>query len=404
MNIFVVPSWYPSEDYPISGIMIKEQYEAICRLNPSVRVGISLWGQKEKNYLLWIKDHFKNLKKISSVSNAASYNRILPNLTEYRKPAFTWTQQLAKGNLAGIVKANLYNLKAFEADFGPVHMIHAHAAQPAGLIAQQVSKITGIPYCITERMGPFPSSLTLDRSGHLTKAYQEVYKCSKINIAVSPFLETAMQAHKIKNTTVIPDFANEHFFKPATPVPSDTFTFFFLGRIEGLKGITELLQAMQLVTKLKKNVKLRISGVGPQSETFKNLAHELHLEKAVTWLSHLDRSKTLAEFQQCNVFVLPSHYETFGISYIEAMACGKPVIATKCGGPESIINTTNGLLVEKEDPASLAKAMLHITDNYATYSSRNIRQDFLTRYSSQAVVPLIMNLYTNLIFNNSPKQ
>lgn len=404
MNIFVIPSWYPSADYPISGIMIKEQFEAICRMQSSIQVGISLWGQKENQYLLWAKDHFKNFRKLRFASRDGSVSEILPNLKEYRKPTFTWTQHIAKGNLSSIVKANLHNLKAFEADFGPVQLIHAQAAQPAGRIALEVSKKTGIPYCITERMGPFPSIFIIDKKGQVTAAYREAYQYSIANIAVSPFQATRMKSHGIEKIKVIPDFANEIFFQPGEASTSNRFTFFVLGRIEFLKGMRELMEAMQLLLAQHKNINLRIGGVGPQAEVYKNLSEELHLENAVTWLGNLSRKEVLTEYQKCDAFVLPSHYESFGISFIEALACGKPVIATKCGGPESIVNSNNGLLVEKEDPVGLAKAMQNMIEKYDRYKSSQIRQDFLNRFSSQAVVPQMMEFYSNIIYDNTSRR
>ena len=69
----------------------------------------------------------------------------------------------------------------------------------------------------------------------------------------------------------------------------------------------------------------------------KNLIIELGIEKCVEFTGKLSREEMLPKLSYSNVFVLPSNSETFGVVYIEAMALGLPVIATKCGGPEDFL-------------------------------------------------------------------
>lgn len=71
----------------------------------------------------------------------------------------------------------------------------------------------------------------------------------------------------------------------------------------------------------------------------------------------MDRGAVLAWMQACHVFVLPCLFETFGVVVIEAHACGRPVIATICGGPEDNISEANGMLVTAGDVDALAEAL-----------------------------------------------
>ncbi|MHC2993585.1 hypothetical protein OB13_19120, partial [Pontibacter sp. HJ8] len=311
----------------------------------------------------------------------------------------TWSRTILKGNFQNIVKANLQNLEAFEQEFGPVHLIHAHVGHPAGNIALEVARQVNKPFCLTERMGPFPSPYTTNKHNVLTEFHILPYLKSTANIAVSPFQMEMMQSQGIPNIQTIPDFADEHYFQPASKLSKEgnNFTFFTLTRLEEGKGVEDLLIAYKKVLEHDATVTLRIGGTGQEAQNYKALGERLKIAKDVQWLGDLTREQALQEYQQCDAFVLPSYYESFGIVYIEALACGKPVIATQCGGPESIVNPANGLLIEKGNTKALALALHYMLDNAHTYDPNLIRQDFLNRFSKKAVVPQILNLYKEII-------
>ncbi|TXK20963.1 glycosyltransferase family 4 protein, partial [Pontibacter qinzhouensis] len=126
-------------------------------------------------------------------------------------------------------------------------------------------------------------------------------------------------------------------------------------------------------------------------------AEQLQVSQYITWLGEINQEQALKEYQNCDAFVLPSLYESMGIVYIEALACGKPIIATKCGGPESTVTPFNGLLIEKENVTKLASALHYMIENRDKYDSNQIRQDFLARYSAGAVVPQLMALYKQVL-------
>jgi glycosyltransferase involved in cell wall biosynthesis len=405
MNVFIIPSWYPSKDYPVTGIMIAEQYEAISKANPSINIGISIWGQMDKRFLLNAGDHFKNFLKLTVAKDKYVVAKA-SNLKEYHMPAFTWSRKLLRGNFKEIVKANLNNLKSFERDFGPAKLIHAQVGHPAGNIALELFRQTNIPFCITERMGPFPSPYTTTKQGILTEFHKSPYMASAINIAVSLFQKKMMEQQGITNIVTIPNFVDEDYFQPALQPNTNnpTFTFFTFTRLVEGKGIDDLLLATKTILSKGVKINLRIGGTGQNMNDYIQLAEKFGISDNINWLGELSREKALEEYQQCDSFVLPSHYESFGIVYTEAIACGKPIIATKCGGPETIVNEQNGLLIEKNNPQALAEALCYMIRAAQTYNTDTIRQDFLNRFSKRAVIPQLTELYQQVItqHNSTP--
>lgn len=396
MNVFVIPSWYPSQDHPINGIFNKEQTIALAKLYPQANFCISLWGQQDESNLLWGKDHLYNIIKILNfLKEKESESNILPNLFEKYTPALTWTQKLLSGNISKIISANESNLKQFEKRVGKVNVIHAHSAYPGGYIAYALSKRFNIPYLITEHITPFPSKYYLTSKGDIKTNIMNAFSHAHYIIAVSPALQHKIIDLDLQNSVCIPNLTDEEFFKPTLTVPDKgQIILFMLGRMVEQKGVPILLNALN---KLSDNqIKLRIGGDGENIDEYKNIASKLNLRN-VSWLGLLNRTEVRNELQQCHILVLPSLHENLPLVLLEAIACGKPIIATKCGGPESIVNEDNGLLAEVGDSDDLAHKISWMIDHYDRYRPEIIRADFMNRFSQKVVGNQIMELYKKAI-------
>ncbi len=102
---------------------------------------------------------------------------------------------------------------------------------------------------------------------------------------------------------------------------------------------------------------LAVAGDGPLRAELEQAARELGLGAAVSFLGTVERIEEV--MRGCDVFVLPSDYEGFGLVVAEAMACGLPAVATRSGGPENIIRDgLDGFLVPTGDAGRLAARML----------------------------------------------
>ena len=396
MNIFIIPSWYPSPDHPISGIFNKEQAVALSKYDPSSNFAISLWGQKTEGNLLWGKDHFLNLLKIFKFLSLFAWEKeVSNNLIEYYSPALTWTKKILAGNMSNIIKANVENFKRFENKVGKVDMIHAHATYPAGYVALILSREFKIPYIITEQITPFPSKHYLDSRGKLARDVSRTLVEAQSIVAVSPALHAKFLEMGFLKSICIPNLTDEFFFKPSrNNSPSNVITFFMLGRMVEQKGVNILLQA--LADCGNRNIYFRIGGDGKKLDEYKKIATQLNLTN-ITWLGKLNRNEVRDELQRCQAFVLPSLHENLPLVLLEAIACGKPIIATKCGGPESIVNENNGLLAEVGDNQDLANKIGWMVENYHTYNADQIREDFMKRFSRPVVCGQIIDLYKKVI-------
>jgi glycosyltransferase involved in cell wall biosynthesis len=399
MNVLFIPSWYPSITDPLPGIFFREQALGMAKKNKDLNIGISTWGQNDDRMLLWSGEPLKSISKfLLQGSISATQNDLLVNrVVEYFQPTFTWTSSVFHGNMKKIIRANLSNLKKFEDRFGKVDIIHAHVGFPAGHIARVILKVTGIPYVITEQMSPFPHKYFLDKRGNLKGQLREAYQKSARNIAISNALVSEMKRRNVEKLIMIPNLVDEAHFQLAKAAgEKGHFTFFTLGRMVPQKGIDILLEAF---ANLNIEAVLRIGGDGPYIKAYKKLACDLQIDYRITWLGALDKNQALKEYQNCDAFVLPSRHESMGVVFAEAMACGKPVIATICGGPEEFVDECSGILIPKENKAALSGAMVQMAKSIHQFQPHTIREQFEKRFSTRVVTGQLLNVYSEVVKN-----
>lgn len=139
----------------------------------------------------------------------------------------------------------------------------------------------------------------------------------------------------------------------------------FVGRFEKRKGIDVLLDAIPKVFKQNKKIDFRL--VGPDDRKAYQKAFEKKHPELLPQVRFLGEKKGLAlesEYRNCDIFIAPSRYESFGLIYAEAMSFAKPSIGTRAGGiPEVIEDGKSGILCENENVDSFAKAILDLLDN-----------------------------------------
>lgn len=394
MNIFFIPSWYPSKSNPTAGNFIKEQALAIGKFHQDANIIISLWGD------YGTKINFENpgqvLPHLANFFQDKSYVRqIAPRVYEFNQPALEWSARFFRGNIKAILKANALNFQKAQKKFGKIDLIHAHVSFPAGFLAMKLAEKYHLPYLITEHMGPFPLAPFQNNHKLISLVTKPLEKADQV-IAVSSRLQSELLKYKIKSV-VVPNLVDESYFTLAPQKQHQNFTFFSLGDISSEKGFEDLIKAAASALKKEKNIKFRIGGKGKSLKKYRKMANDLKIEENITWLGHLSQKQVLKELHQCNAFILPSHHESFGMVFLEALSCGRPVIATRCGGPEDFVREDNGLLVDTGNIKMMASAIIKIRRDIDRFKPEKIRAGIIKKYSSQAVSRELIKLYQDFV-------
>lgn len=177
-----------------------------------------------------------------------------------------------------------------------------------------------------------------------------------------------------------------------------------IGNIRYSKGYGILLQAAFIVIKVYPQCKFIIAGEG-HGKLYKNIlaqSKNLGLENCVTFLGFSPDIENI--LSSIDLFVLPSITEGFSIAAIEAMAASKPVIATRCGGPEEIvIDGETGFLVSPKDPEALANGILSLLRNRSLAKKMGElgRKRVAENFTLEAMIQNYQELYKNCLLMNN---
>ncbi len=193
-------------------------------------------------------------------------------------------------------------------------------------------------------------------------------------------------------------------------VPDRNRNILFAGRIEPLKGIDTLLQAMALIQErhpeVVRNVCVAIIGGDPWSDDpddemarLQSLRQELDIHDLVTFLGSKDQKVLPFYYAAAEMVVMPSHYESFGLVALEAMATGTPVIASEVGGLAFLVKDgETGFHVPSRDPEALAERIFALLNDPGCQREMG-RQAHLSaqKYAWHNIADRIIELYKNVL-------
>lgn len=386
MHVLIIPSWYPETPEDVDGIFFRLQAQALQR--SGLKIGVTA-------------PVFRSMRgKPASVVNGGYGIR---SYTEENIPTYVYKSMYFFPRLPYLdrhrwVGAGWKLFKRYVRDHGTPDIIHAHSMNHAGILAQQIHEKTGIPFVLTEHSSTYARKLI--RNWQRPAMLQSAQQCSA-RIAVSKdFCRLLETEYGGLDWQYIPNSLSPAFIRPvdlANKPKNADFTFCSVAHLNYNKGFDILLPAFAEALKTYPDLKLKIGGTGLIASQLHNLAAELGLENSVEFLGGLQNDQVLDLMFRSDAFVLASRNETFGVVFIEALSQGLPVAATRCGGPQTIINENNGILVPVGDVQALAGALVSLYENRGRYDAQTLRADCLSEFGEEAVVRQITAVYKTIL-------
>ncbi len=202
---------------------------------------------------------------------------------------------------------------------------------------------------------------------------------------------------------IIPNGFNQSLYSPMErdacrmklKLPLDKKIIFNISNLIESKGHTYLISSILNITSVTNDIFCYIAGKGYYRDTLNAKLIELQLQDYVEFLGWIPDEQIPIWMNACDLFVHPSLAESFGIVQIEAMACGKPVVATINGGSECIITSDDyGLLVEPANSEDLAEKILMALDRKW---DKEVIRTYAERFTWENVAKKTMSVYTQIL-------
>jgi glycosyltransferase involved in cell wall biosynthesis len=282
-------------------------------------------------------------------------------------------------------------------------LIHAHTICPDGLAAAWLGRRVGTPVVCTIHgadINLYPHETKLTRI-----VTQQAIRSVDALVTVSAELreKTLALETPVRDIRVIPNGVDLEQFAPQDAglsrselgLPQDKRIIVYASRLAAAKGLSDLLVAFQMVLECRSDCLLILVGDGPYRQPLVRQVTELGLEDHVLLVGRKPYAEVAKWMNAGDVIVHPSLHEGSPLPIYEALACGKPVVASRVGGiPEIITSDAYGLLVPPSNPEALANALL--CGLQKGWSPQQIRQHS-TSYSWANVAHQLVGLYSEIL-------
>jgi teichuronic acid biosynthesis glycosyltransferase TuaC len=277
-------------------------------------------------------------------------------------------------------------------------LIHAHFTWPSGYIGVRLKEKYGKPVITTihENGDWFDQEVGMDHP-LINTAWSGADALIRVNRKDVPVLKRYNE-----RVYSIPNGFSPAFHPIDTAVarerlglPGDVKIVFSLGNLIQRKGFNYLIDAMEQICNQRDDVLCFIGGAGPENGSLQGQIDRLHLGEKVKLLGSVPSDILPLWMNACDLFVLPSLSESFGVVQIEALACGKPVVSARNRGSEEVvISDEYGLLVDPADPEDLAEKILVALDREW---DRDAILEYAQRYTWENIAKKIMGVYTQIL-------
>ncbi len=288
-----------------------------------------------------------------------------------------------------------------------VDIIHAKQVFPQAYIGARLSRRFDTPLYITVQ-NPLAYKEEMVLRGRIMRMFGWVWlkfaaRWAKLGLreakfcgCVSKYSEARAIEMGAGKTGIVPNGVDTHIFHPPKEAP-DGFRVVTTSTLIPRNGIDTLIRAFGPVAAEFPEAELEIAGEGPMEDELRSLVGRLQIADRVKFLGTLAHKQIPELLRSADLFVRPSRFEGFGVSFIEAMACGVPVITCPSGGiTDFVVDGETGVLVQPDKPDELANAMIGVFRDRGKLSNlkKNALHMVRDRYSWDKITDKVEEAYS----------
>ena len=375
-------SWYPSDENQVEGIFIQRQIELIASNTAYTNIIV----RKDVNPVSLFRHLMALMGSLKEGKTGSMKIVFLPeNSNLYKIFFWRYRESFQKQILKRLVRKYKPNL------------VHLHVVYGFATEAVYIKEKWGIPFIVSEHMGPFPFDWIQDKQTYVTKPMQEAAAVISVSNA---------QAKQIVDftgvtATVIPNVVNEKIFYYAEKIKAeDTLQIVFAGIYTEKKGVDYLIRVLPSFLQSHPNCKLHLVGDAKPERmlVIKKQIEKAGIKNVVQFHGQLTGSELCTLYQNSDFYVCSSEWESFGLSALEALFTGLPVLSTNCGGVPDFINSENGIIIandQKEE--TLLNGLLQMTNQLSSFNRKEIAVAVSKKFSNNSIKEKYFSIYKKVL-------
>ncbi len=392
-KVLFLAGWYPSRVNPVAGIFIKNHAEAV-----SILCDVAVFFVTAD----------PNLKEKKYDADYSAENNIPTLRIYYRKSSAPLISKFI--NLYRNIKGYYGGLRILKQKLGRPDVIHVNAPNFYNLAASYIlKKIKKIPFIVSEQWTGYSNEDgSFSRTPFIAKALiGAAIKKAQAVTAVSNALKNAMLGHGlINNYFVVPNAvrSGKDFYSAVDEINSDKKRIIHISLLnDEQKNLSGIIKAVKYITDTKRrDFELYVVGDGRDRGKLEELAKNYELLGKYIFFQGLKTPQEVPEeLEKSDFLVMNSNYETFSVVAAEAIACGTPVIATKCGGPEDFVTEETGALIEPNNHKQLVDAILYMLDNCRKYDKKKLQEYAKDRFNYESVGKQFYMIYSYALYKKN---
>lgn len=395
MRVLILSHLYPNTMNPVNGIFVHNQAEELVRKGCEVKVVSPVpWSPVP---IRWLKGKWEAYARIPLRTVRDGIEVYYPRYIAFPRAYFFeysgWFYYL------GLRRT----IEKIHREF-PFDIIHAHVALPDGYGALLVNRVYKKPLVVT--IHGLDMATIIHRNDRCKRRIFEVLATASKVICVSSKLRK--QCLGVYDDDAKFDIVSNGI-SPAKILEAPGHfrekyegkkVLLTVGWLYKLKGHDYVIRALPEIIERVPALVYLIVGSGPEEDCLKRLVDQLGLNDYVEFCGWKDHETVMEYMSICDLFVMPSWDEAFGVVYVEAMAHGKPVIACRGQGIEDVIvDSETGLLVKSKDLESLKEAMIRllIDRRLAEDMGRRGKQVVLSDFTWEKSAQKLLEVYEEVL-------
>lgn len=373
-RVLVIPSWYPDAERPTAGIFIERQVTALKAAGLDVAV----------------------LHVAADTSGSAPILTAEDGVTVVRAGV---EGEDPRNRFFGHRRVGRAAFDMLRASWGMPDIVHVQALWPAALIARDIKRRYGVPYVVTEHSEEYlaESRRRLVRTpGMLPLVLRPLARGAARTIAVSRHLADRLEDLGLARVALV--VPNVVLLAPALPrqhgLPRRIVHVSIMGPAKDLPG---LIAAAARLRERRRDFVLSLVGDGECRPEVEARVASLGLTDVVEFTGTQSAEQVAGTLAGSAFTVVSSTHETFSVVAAESLMAGRPVLSTRCGGPEEFVTPEVGLLVDAGDPDALADGLDWMLDHSADFDPVTLHEYAMARFAPEVVARRLVAVYREVL-------